>query len=379
MQLNRPKSALVSSFNPSISPETTARTGSFSSQFKTMRFSYHISRSMARPQPPLRRIRPSSSSPRLMTKSLSLEPGAHGACLGAHDDDSDTQTETPRLSSDPGPQTSGPLGLQIPGALLHPTGHGCNRGDNESGTPQEVPYTALKTRPPLPGPKPQVPPKPPHLQQSAGAARPRPRAPDKPLPLPPPCRPLPADPRGGGASQPPTLPRGEGSSSPTACVLSLIEKFERRSFVVPDITGGGLCTPWVLETGPGGDPFLSPSLRAPSGLSPVAWPPGSSQDLQELQDLPQVAAVLVNVLPGETEGPEDDNVTRTLCSITDKRLSMESGYSARRDSRTPWRLREQPQTDGKLANRDSGIDSISSPSHSEECVRRRRGPGHLPV
>uniref|UniRef100_A0A673XPA3 FYVE, RhoGEF and PH domain containing 1 n=1 Tax=Salmo trutta TaxID=8032 RepID=A0A673XPA3_SALTR len=27
----------------------------------------------------------------------------------------------------------------------------------------------------------------------------------------------------------------------------------------------------------------------------------------------------------------------------------------------------QPQTDGKLANRDSGIDSISSPSHSEEC------------
>ncbi|XP_045552068.1 FYVE, RhoGEF and PH domain-containing protein 1 [Salmo salar] len=387
MQLNRPKSALVSSFNPSISPETTARTGSFSSQFKTMRFSYHISRSMARPQPPLRRIRPSSSSPRLMTKSLSLEPGAHGACLGAHDDDSDTQTETPRLSSDPGPQTSGPLGLQAPGALLHPTGHGCNRGDNESGTPQEVPYTALKPRPPLPGPKPQVPPKPPHLQQSAGAARPRPRAPDKPLPLPPPCRPLPADPRGGGASQPPTLPRVEGSSSPTACVLSLIEKFEREKIiVVPDITGGGLCTPWVLETGPGGDPFSPPASELPLGCLPAAWPPGSSQDLQELQDLPQGPAVLVNVLPGDTEGPEDDNELGTLCSISDKRLSMESGYSASERLTDTMEMREQagseserqseipsdhlpllqPQTDGKLANRDSGIDSISSPSHSEE-------------
>ncbi|XP_064778087.1 FYVE, RhoGEF and PH domain-containing protein 1-like [Oncorhynchus masou masou] len=387
MQLNRPKSALVSSFSPSISPETAASIGSFSSQFKTMRFSYHISRSMARPQPPLRRIRPSSSSPRLMTKNLSLEPGAHG--LGAHDDDSDTQTETPRLSSDPGPQTSGPLGVQPPGALLHPARHSCNRGDNGSGTPQEVHSTTLKTRPPLPGPKPQVPPKPPHLQQSAGAARPRPRAPDKPLPLPPPCRPLPADPRGGGPSHPQTLPRIEGRSSPTACVLSLIEKFEREKIiVVPDITGGGLCTPWVLETGPGGDTFPPPASELPLGCLPVVWPPGSSQDPQEHRDLPQGLAVLVNVLPGETKVPEDDNDNElgTLCSISDKRLSMESGYSASERLTDTMEMREQvgsesesqpeipsehlpllqPQTDGKLANRDSGIDSISSPSHSEE-------------
>lgn len=67
-----------------------------------------------------------------------------------------------------------------------------------------------------------VPPKPPHLQQQAGVSRPRPRAPDKPLPPPPPCRPLPADPRGGRT--PPS--RADGTASPT-CVLSLIEKFER--------------------------------------------------------------------------------------------------------------------------------------------------------
>ncbi|XP_045062730.1 FYVE, RhoGEF and PH domain-containing protein 1 [Coregonus clupeaformis] len=331
---------------------------------------------------------PSSSSPRLMTKSLSLEPGAHGACLGAHDDDSDTRT--PRLSSDPGPQTSGPLGLQPPRALLHPAGHGCNGGEDESGTPQEeVPSTALKTRPPLPGPKPQVPPKPPHLLQSAGAARPRPRAPDKPLPLPPPCRPLPADPRGGGASQPPTLPRAEGSSSPTSCVLSLIEKFEREQIiVVPDITGGGLCTPRVLETGPGGGTFSPPASELPLGCLLVAWPPGSSPDLQELQDPPQRLAMLADVVLGETEVPEDDNDNElgALCSASDKRLSMESGYSASERLTDTMEMRKQagsesesrseipsdhlshpqPQTDGKLANRDSGIDSISSPSHSEE-------------
>uniref|UniRef100_A0A8C1BX66 FYVE, RhoGEF and PH domain containing 1 n=1 Tax=Cyprinus carpio carpio TaxID=630221 RepID=A0A8C1BX66_CYPCA len=102
---------------------------------------------------------------------------------------------------------------------------------------------------------------PPHLQQQSAR---RPRPPDKPLP-PPPSRPLPADPRQSHA----TLPRAEGSSSPT-CVLSLIEKFER------DLTAN------------------------------------------------------------QSEIPSD-------------RLSLPPS-----------------QMDGKLANRDSGIDSISSPSHSEE-------------
>lgn len=65
-----------------------------------------------------------------------------------------------------------------------------------------------------------VPPKPAHLQQHA--SRSRLLAPDKPVPPPPPCRPLPADPR--GVRTPPT--HGDGTVSPT-CVLSLIEKFER--------------------------------------------------------------------------------------------------------------------------------------------------------
>ncbi|XP_016392753.1 FYVE, RhoGEF and PH domain-containing protein 1-like, partial [Sinocyclocheilus rhinocerous] len=92
---------------------------------------------------------PSTASPRLLTKSLSLEPGP---CLGAH--------ETPqRLCSDPGP--------------LEP--QHCN-GTSEDG-PQDVPPAPPKTRPPLPGPKPQVPPKPPHLQQQSAR---RPRPPDKP-------------------------------------------------------------------------------------------------------------------------------------------------------------------------------------------------------
>ncbi|CAB1330382.1 unnamed protein product, partial [Coregonus sp. 'balchen'] len=201
--------------------------------------------------------------------------------------------------------------------------------------------------------------------------KPRPVAPDKPLPLPPPCRPLPADPRGGGASQPPTLPRAEGSSSPTSCVLSLIEKFER-----------------VLETGPGGGTFSPPASELPLGCLLVAWPPGSSPDLQELQDPPQRLAMLADVVLGETEVPEDDNDNElgALCSASDKRLSMESGYSASERLTDTMEMRKQagsesesrseipsdhlshpqPQTDGKLANRDSGIDSISSPSHSEE-------------
>lgn len=71
---------------------------------------------------------PSASSPRLLTKSLSLEPGP---CPGDHD--------TPqRLCSDPGP-----LGPQH-----------CN-GTSEENGPQDAPPPPPKTRPPLPGPKPQ--------------------------------------------------------------------------------------------------------------------------------------------------------------------------------------------------------------------------------
>lgn len=92
---------------------------------------------------------------------------------------------------------------------------------------------------------------------------------------------------------------------------------------------------------------------------------------------------------------DDDEELAAACrdDVHQKRLSMESGYSASEkqleDDAVVVEMREpQPpeppllldqselpseclslpssQTDGKLANRDSGIDSISSPSHSEE-------------
>ncbi|KAL1020540.1 hypothetical protein UPYG_G00001430 [Umbra pygmaea] len=375
---------------------------------------------------PLSSPGPSSSSPGLLTKSLSLEPGSPGACLGANDDD---DTQTPHLSSDPGPTTShcrtltsGHLTLYEP--LLHPAGLGLNGGDSGSEASQEVPSTTPKTRPPLPGPKPQVPPKPPHLQQSSSATRPRPRAPDKPLPPPPPCRPLPLDPRGGGGCRTPTLPRAEGSSSPMACVLSLIEKFEREQIiVVPDITGGALCTPRAAGTGLVGAPVSPPASEVVLDMSPMSCPRGSPPDRQRLQEMPQGLAVLADVVLGakagdavepdcdgdhddddgdnddndgehedgdhdDNDGDHDDNDGELVasCSASDKRLSMESGYSASEKLMDSVEMREQagsecesqseihsdqlslpqPQIDGKLANRDSGIDSISSPSHSEE-------------
>ncbi|XP_050972979.1 LOW QUALITY PROTEIN: FYVE, RhoGEF and PH domain-containing protein 1 [Labeo rohita] len=331
MQLNRPKSAHLISSSPHNS-------SSYSSQFKNMRFSYHISSGLPSPQPALRRSGPSTASPRLLTKSLSLEPGP---CLGAH--------ETPqRLCSDPGP--------------LEP--QHCN-GTSENG-PQDVPPPPPKTRPPLPGPKPQVPPKPPHLQQQSAR---RPRPPDKPLP-PPPSRPLPADPRQSRA----TLPRAEGSSSPT-CVLSLIEKFEREQIiVVPDITGGVMCTPRVPEQQAASGSFSPPPsefiLPCTSLQEPLEAPLAEEEVEKEEKDEEEEV--------DETE--EDDSELGASCS--EKRLSMESGYGASdklldnmemRDltanqSEIPSdRLSLPPsQMDGKLANRDSGIDSISSPSHSEE-------------
>ncbi|XP_063064820.1 FYVE, RhoGEF and PH domain-containing protein 1 isoform X2 [Engraulis encrasicolus] len=310
---------------------------------------------------------PSSSSPRLLTKSLSLEPGT-GPCLEAH--------ETPqRLSSDPGP-----LGTQ----------HQCNGtspspSHSENGA-QETPPMAPKTRPPLPGPKPQVPPKPPHLQQQSGGSR-RPRPPDKPLPPPPPCRPLPAPPP---PPKPPTPPRAEGTSSPS-CVHSLIEKFEREQIImVPDIMGG-MCLPRLSDAGSGAN-------TPPTSDSPVPLPYPLPQDAldtplssaeRELEQMEERQKREHDddeeeeeeevVLLGDNEEEEESEELGASCS--EKRLSMESGYSASdkdavemRDliaggqSDVPSDRLSLPaqQTDGKLANRDSGIDSISSPSHSEE-------------
>ncbi|KAJ8371328.1 hypothetical protein SKAU_G00113560 [Synaphobranchus kaupii] len=280
--------------------------------------------------------RSASSSPRLLTKSLSLEPGP---CLGGH--------ETPqRLRSDPGP-----LGPRH-----------CN-GTNENGPP-ELPTPPPKTRPPLPGPKPQVPPKPPHLQSGR-----RPRAPDKPLP-PPPSRPLPADPRCSRAA----LPQNEGNASPS-CVLSLIEKFEREQIiVVPDITGGAMCAPRVPEPQPG------TGVRTP----PSSEPPAPSPEPQEIQEAPLGLGEEEEEegKEGEGEGEDREEERELGAACAERRLSLESGYSASDKLLDSLEMRDllasqsdvpvdrlslpPPQTDGKLANRDSGIDSISSPSHSEE-------------
>uniref|UniRef100_A0A3B5MEG6 FYVE, RhoGEF and PH domain containing 1 n=1 Tax=Xiphophorus couchianus TaxID=32473 RepID=A0A3B5MEG6_9TELE len=147
------------------------------------------------------------------------------------------------------------------------------------------------------------PPKPPHLQQQAGAMRPRPRVPEKSLPPPPPCRPLPADPRGGWT--PPS--QADGTASPT-CVLSLIEKFEELA---------AACR----------DDVHHKRLSMESGYS------ASDKPLEE---------EVVTVETEEQQPPDQSE-------LPSERLSLPSS-----------------QTDGKLANRDSGIDSISSPSHSEE-------------
>ncbi|XP_019110207.1 FYVE, RhoGEF and PH domain-containing protein 1 isoform X3 [Larimichthys crocea] len=321
------------------------------------------------------------SSPSCLTKSLSLEPPCSPCShQGALEADAPQQS-----SSDPGPSSSpsGPASL----TELRSSANGLLLV-NDTG-PTVTPPS--KSRPPLPGPKPQVPPKPPHLQQQAGVSRPRPRVPEKPLPPPPPCRPLPADPRGGRT--PPT--RADGTASPT-CVLSLIEKFEREQIiVVPDITGGALCSR-----------LLDSASSRPSS-PPSSPPPPSEQPPSELKGHDDIT-------PGgegeegdddhddhgdhdDHDDDDDDDEDEELAAacrddLHEKRLSMESGYSASEkhleDDVVAVEMREQQQqlpppldqselpserlslpssqTDGKLANRDSGIDSISSPSHSEE-------------
>ncbi|KAG1972163.1 FYVE, RhoGEF and PH domain-containing protein 1 isoform X5 [Pimephales promelas] len=144
--------------------------------------------------------------------------------------------------------------------------------------------------------------------------------------------------------------------------------------VVPDITGGVMCTPRVPD-----------QQAAPGSFSP---PPSEfilpCTSLQEPLEAP-LAEEEVEKLEKEEEDEvdeteEDDSELGASCS--EKRLSMESGYGASdklldnmemRDlaanqSEIPSERLSLPpsQMDGKLANRDSGIDSISSPSHSEE-------------
>ncbi|XP_029011884.1 FYVE, RhoGEF and PH domain-containing protein 1 isoform X2 [Betta splendens] len=325
----------------------------------------------------------SSSSPSLLAKGLSLEPSCSPCSHGEADTPQQLNSDLEPISSSSGPAS------REEGAPLTRLIEDCGSANelvNDTG-PLELPANTVtplsRSRAPLPGPKPQVPPKPPHLQQHAVVSRPRPRAPDKPLPPTPPCRPLQTDPRGGWS--PPI--RDEGTASPT-CVLSLIEKFEREQIiVVPDITGGTLCQRL---------PDPSSSSR-PSSPATSSMPVASPTDEQTSTELRGGDGMILRAKEGapsdlhhlNDDGNENKNDDDDLHH---KRLSMESGYGAsekhleedmvavemREQQHQPLPLLDQSelpsehlslpssQTDGKLANRDSGIDSISSPSHSEE-------------
>ncbi|KAG7265158.1 hypothetical protein CRUP_007384 [Coryphaenoides rupestris] len=177
------------------------------------------------------------------------------------------------------------------------------------------------------------PPKPAHLQHKSGLRQ-------RPLP----CQPLPSPPREGRS---PRSPPPDTNVTPPACVLSLIEKFEREQLIVA--------------------PFRLPAPSPP--------PPSSSSAPSRAEEV-----------KGQAENEVNDDVENED-EEREKRLSRESGYSASErhlDQLVTMEMRDEEQpgsqsdgtcerlslppahTEGKAANRDSGIDSISSPSHSEE-------------
>ncbi|XP_033028938.1 FYVE, RhoGEF and PH domain-containing protein 1 [Lacerta agilis] len=246
--------------------------GSYSQQFKAMRFSYHIEAGAA--SSPQIRAGP-AQPPRLLVKSLSLEPNPEHR-----------SPEAPqRLISDPGPDSS--------------------EGEVAKLRPLKRP----------PGPKPQVPPKPAHLQNIQPL-----RLPES-IP-PPPSRPLPADPR---LSRSPLPKDGLGPLSAVSC---LIEKFEREPVILAVEQAPSPCPSPDLQTPETGS--MEPSLDCPTSLE-------SAELAHKLLDLLAL------------EGGQEPSVGAAC-------LPSHDG--------------------GKLANRDSGIDSISSPSNSEEiCFGADEGTG----
>lgn len=144
--------------------------------------------------------------------------------------------------------------------------------------------------------------------------------------------------------------------------------------MVPDITGGVMCMPKMAEPQPGTDTVL-PCTSLNEATEPLPVEKEQEKETEEgeakEEDVKEEEGVREDV-------EEDDNVPGASCS--EKRLSTESGYGASdklldameirdlgQSDIPPDRLSLPPQqTDAKLANRDSGIDSISSPSHSEE-------------
>ncbi|KAM4664204.1 FYVE, RhoGEF and PH domain-containing protein 1 isoform 2-T3 [Discoglossus pictus] len=161
-------------------------------------------------------------------------------------------------------------------------------------------------------PKPEVPPKPAHLQS---IRRPRP-----PVPIPPPpSRPLPADPRLGRVSL-----RADNKDGSPSAVTSLIEKFEREPIILP-----------AERSSPSHGTDGSPEMDS----TPPLPPEYSMCDLgHKLLDLLE---------PEEAHGSLERR----------RKLGVVGGDTEESGEQDPG---------GKLANRDSGIDSISSPSTSEE-------------
>ncbi|XP_069065453.1 FYVE, RhoGEF and PH domain-containing protein 1 isoform X3 [Pleurodeles waltl] len=218
------------------------------------------------------------------------------------------QRETPqRLCSDPGPCRS-------------------------NGTPKEppTPKPVASKRPP--GPKPQVPPKPAHLQSARKT-----QLPDA-IP-PPPSRPLPADPRLPKSPLPRTDSKDELGLS---AVSSLIEKFEREPIILA-VDRSALCpspgTDSTLETGSNSD--ASQASGPPERRGSLESSCSLGEHLHKLMDMAELQD------PPERGGYTTDSLERRHC------LRVSAALPAH-------------DSGGKVANRDSGIDSISSPSYSEE-------------
>lgn len=156
--------------------------------------------------------------------------------------------------------------------------------------------------------------------------------------------------------------------------------------MVPDITGGVMCMPKVPESQPAMDAAEATDatdatdniLPCTSFSEPMERPSGEKDQDKEAEEEQEKEEVVKEDREVHEDIEEDDNELGASCS--EKRLSTESGYGASdklldameirdlsQSEIPPDRLSLPPQqTEAKLANRDSGIDSISSPSHSEE-------------
>ncbi|XP_075041028.1 FYVE, RhoGEF and PH domain-containing protein 1 isoform X1 [Mixophyes fleayi] len=294
MQVNRPRST-VYTYPPA---STREEPGSYAKQFQARRFSYHIGGAASGPGTQTLQNDGLQPKPPVLVKSLSLEP-AH---IPVHPD----KTQQPQ--SDIGSSSD------------------CNGTFPEPSNPKPAaPRRSLRT-------KPEVPPKPPHLQSVR-----RPRPPGH-IP-PPPSRPLPADPR---LARVPLRPDNK-DGTPSA-VTSLIEKFEKEPIILPAERN---CLVHELD---------------PEIISAPALHPGYS--------MVELGNKLLDLLEPEA----------SQASLERRRRLVVGGGDTEE--------RGEQDSLGKIANRDSGIDSISSPSTSEEMCflgeveeggREEMEPPHITV